>query len=184
MLKGDPLNALKEVHSIVLTQTLAKKIFGNEEAMGKVIKIDNKDNFTVTGIAKDPPEDSRFKFEYLMPWSYMREHGGDDAHWGNNSTRTYVLLKPNATLASIAPKMKVLKGRYEKDEPKWEMFLYPISRWRLYSSFKGGVEDGGRIEFVKLFGIIAVFYPADRLYQFYEPEHGQERKEIEGGGHT
>jgi putative ABC transport system permease protein len=157
LLQGDPLSALREVHSIVLTQTLAKKLFGNEDAMGKIIKIDNKDNFTVTGIAKDIPEDSRFKFEYLIPWSYLRQNGGDDANWGNNSTRTYVLLKPNATLASIAPKMKVLKGRYEKDEPKWEMFLYPISRWRLYSSFKNGVEDGGRISFVKLFGIIAAF---------------------------
>src|SRR5882724_7387362 len=157
LLKGNPMTALNDPHSIVLTEKLARKIFGDEEAMGKVIKIDNQYNFTVTGIAKDLPLNTRFTFEYLLPWAHMRVTKQDDANWGNNSTRTYVLLKQNASLASIAPKMKVLKGRYEKDEPKWEMFLYPISRWRLYSSFKGAVEDGGRITFVKLFGIIAAF---------------------------
>src|SRR5882757_7421 len=91
LLKGNRLTALNDPHSIVLTEKLAKKIFGNEEAMGKIIKLDNKDNFTVTGIAKDLPEDSRFKFEYLLPWAYLRQKGGDDANWGNNSTRTYVL---------------------------------------------------------------------------------------------
>ena len=157
LLKGDPLTALNDMHSIVLTQKLAKRIFGNEDAMGKIIKIDDKENFTVTGIAKDLPVASRFDFEYLLSWSYLRHTGDDDNNWGNNSTRTYVSLKPNATLASIAPKMKVLKGRYQKEETKWEMFLYPMSRWRLYSNFKGAEESGGRIEFVRLFGIIAVF---------------------------
>lgn len=157
LLKGDPKTALNDMHSIVLTEKLAKKLFGKEDAMGKIIKIDNKENFTVTGIAKDLPIASRFDFEYLLPWSYLRREGGDDNNWGNNSTRTYVLLKPNTGLASIAPKMKVLKGRYQPEETKWEMFLYPLERWRLYSSFKGGVESGGRIEFVRLFGIIALF---------------------------
>ena len=58
-----------DMHSIVLTEKLAKKIFGNEDPMGKIIKLDNKDNFTVTGIAKDLPNNTRFNFEYLMPWS-------------------------------------------------------------------------------------------------------------------
>jgi ABC-type antimicrobial peptide transport system permease subunit len=68
-----------------------------------------------------------------------------------------VLLKPNASLASVGPKVRVIKQQYDKDDPKWEMFLYPMSRWRLYSNFKDGFEDGGRIEFVRMFGIIAAF---------------------------
>jgi ABC-type antimicrobial peptide transport system permease subunit len=68
------------------------------------------------------------------------------------------MLKPNATLASVAPKIKTFKTKYDTEDPKWEMFLYPLSRWRLYSSFTNGVEDGGgQIEFVRLFGIIAAF---------------------------
>ena len=158
LLKGNPKIVLNDMHSIVLTEKLAKKLFGNEDAMGKVIKIDNKDNFTVTGILKDIPINTRFDFEYLVPWSYMRYKGGDDANWGNNSTRTYVLLKPNASLASVNAKLKTFKPKYDKDDPKWEMFIYPLSRWRLYSSFTNGVEDGGGlIQYVRLFGIIAAF---------------------------
>jgi ABC-type antimicrobial peptide transport system permease subunit len=155
--EGNSKLALMDGHSIVLTEKLAKKLFGDEEAMGKVIKLDNKDNFTVTGIAKDLPNNTRFNFEYLLPWSYLRAQGNDDENWGNNSTRTYVLLKPNASLASVAPKVRVIKQQYDKDDPKWEMFLYPMSRWRLYSNFKDGFEAGGRIEFVRMFGIIAAF---------------------------
>ncbi|HVM88076.1 MAG TPA: ABC transporter permease [Puia sp.] len=160
LIQGNASTVLNDVHNIVLTQKLANKLFGKEDALGKVIKIDNKDNFTVTGIVKDPPNNTRFDFEYLLPWSYLRQNGGDDNYWGNNSTRTYVLLKPNASLASVEPKIKVLKQKYDDEAKKinWQMFLYPISRWHLYSNFENGYEtSGGRITFVKLFGIIAVF---------------------------
>jgi len=158
LLKGDPSQVLKDMYSIVLTEKLAKKLYGNEDPMGKVIKIDNKDNFTVTGILKDLPNNTRFNFEYLMPWSYLRSMGNDDQNWGNNSTRTYVLLKPHASIASANAKMKVFKPKYDPDEPKWEMFLYPLSHWHLYSNFTNGKEDGsGRITFVRLFAIVAAF---------------------------
>ena len=158
LLKGNPATALNDLHSIVLTEKLAKTLFGNDDPMGKVIKLDNKENFTVTGVLKDLPNNTRFSFDYLLSWSYLRKTGGDDSSWGNNSTRTYVMLKPNATLASVAPKVKVLKRKYSNEDPTWEMFLYPISKWRLYSSFTNGVEDGrGQIELVRMFGIIAAF---------------------------
>ncbi len=160
LLRGNPATALNDVHSIILTQKTANSLFGDEDAMGQVIKVDNKQNFTVTGIIQDPPNNTRFTFEYLLPWSYLRSTGGEDSSWGNNSTRTYVLLKPNATLESVEPKIKVLKQKYDEEARKdnWEMFIYPAKKWRLYSSFTNGVEDGrGRIEFVRLFGIIAAF---------------------------
>ena len=158
LVKGNTETALHSPRTMLITESLSKTLFGKEDAMGKVIKIDNQDNFTVTGVLKDLPRNTRFRFEYLIPWSYKREKGDDDSAWGNNSTRTYVMLKENASLASVQPKMKVFKPRYDKDEPKWEMFLYPLSKWRLYSSFTNGVEDGGgRIEYVRMFGIIAAF---------------------------
>lgn len=156
--KGNAKTALSNGSSIVLTEKLARKIFGNEDAMGKVIKIDNKDNFTVTGVLKDLPKDTRFNFEYLLPWDYLIKRGEDDSSWDNNSTRTYVMLKKNTSIEAANAVMKGMKIRYSKDEdPKWEMFLYPMSRWRLYSNFTDGKEDGGLIDFVKLFGIIAGF---------------------------
>jgi ABC-type antimicrobial peptide transport system permease subunit len=160
LLKGNPATALNDMHSIVVTETLAKSLFGNEDGMGKVVKIDNKDNFTVTGIMKDLPHNTRFTFQYLLPWSYLNYRGWGDSVWYNNSTSTYVLLKPNASLASVAPKIKVLKQKYDEEAKKdnWQMFFYPLDRWRLYSSFTNGIEDnGGRITFIKLFGTIAAF---------------------------
>ncbi len=157
LLKGNPELVLNDIHSIVLTEKFAKSFFGSEEPMGKVIRVDEKDNFTVTGILKDLPNNTRFKFDYLLPWAYLRKNGGDDANWGNNSTRNYVLLKPNASLASIAPKLRFIKRIHDRDEKTNEMFLYPISRWRLHSRFTNGVEDGGVIDFIKMFSVIAVF---------------------------
>jgi putative ABC transport system permease protein len=157
LIRGDMRTALNDGHSIVLTQKLAKSLFGDQDAMGKIIKIDNKDNYQVTGVLKDLPNNTRFDFQYLVPWTFVRREGNDDPWWGNNSTRTYVLLKPNTTLASLAPKMNVYKERYDSSEKHWQMFLYPMSRWRLYSRFEGSQETGGRIVFVKLFGIVAGF---------------------------
>jgi ABC-type antimicrobial peptide transport system permease subunit len=160
LIKGNWTTALNDPHAIVLTESTAKSFFGNEEAIGKIIKVDNKDNFTVTAIAKDLPNNTRFKFEYLLPWAYLQSRHEDDSEWGNNSIRTYVLLKQNTSLASAASKIKTIKWRYDEaaKQDKWEMFIYPISRWNLYSSFTNGTENGrGRIEFVKLFGIIAAF---------------------------
>jgi putative ABC transport system permease protein len=159
LLKGDANTVLTDPYSIVLTEHLAKSLFGGvPDAMGKQIRIDEKDNYTVTGILKDLPANSRFsKFEYLVPWNIVRKFGNDDPNWGNNSTRNYVLLKQNASLASLAPKLKFIKRRHTDDEKTNEMFLYPISRWRLYSNFTNGVEDGGLIDFVKMFAVIAAF---------------------------
>ncbi|HMI60670.1 MAG TPA: ABC transporter permease, partial [Puia sp.] len=66
MLQGNPMTALNDPHSIVLTQSFAKTLFGSEEVMGKVVKLNDKDNYTVTGILKDLPNNTRFNFKYLL----------------------------------------------------------------------------------------------------------------------
>ncbi|MFT3701676.1 MAG: ABC transporter permease [Agriterribacter sp.] len=161
LIRGNAETVLNEPHSIVLTQQLAIKLFGkHEDPVGKIITINHTDNLTVTGVLKDLPNNTAFDFEYLMPWSYLREKGGDDESWSNTGTRTYVLLKPNASLASVEPKIKMMQQEHfdNAKEMKWQVFLYPISRWHLYSNFENGYEsDGGRITFVKLFAIIAAF---------------------------
>ena len=160
MLKGNPATALNDIHSIVLTEKAAKSLFGNEDVMGKVIRLKNEENFTVTGVVKDLPNNTRFDFEFLISMSNLKYREGQDLGWNDNSTLTYVMLKPNANYPSVDPKIKGLKQKYSDEAKtlKWELFLYPLERWRLYSSFTNGVEDnGGRSTFVKLFGIIAVF---------------------------
>jgi putative ABC transport system permease protein len=155
--KGNAATALDDVSSIVLTEKLAKSIFGDDDPLGKILKLDNTDNFKVSAVVKAPPANSQFEFEFLLPWAYMGVKGWDDDHWANNSIATYVLLKESSSLVSIEPKIKTLRKKYDKEDPKIETFLYPMSRWRLYGSFENGKESGGRIEIVRLFGIIAAF---------------------------
>ncbi|MFT3702540.1 MAG: ABC transporter permease [Agriterribacter sp.] len=160
MVKGNATTALNDKYAMVLTESTAKSLFGDEDAMGKVIKIENEDNYTITGIVKDAPVNTRFKFDYLLSWQSLKTRPEQDLGWNDNSTSTYVLLKPNASIAAANAKIKPLKQQYsdEAKSMKWEMFLYPMSRWHLYSSFTNGVEDnGGLSTFITLFGIIAAF---------------------------
>lgn len=157
VLKGNAATALNDVSSIVLTEKLAASIFGDTDPIGQVLKLDNRDNFKVSAVVKDPPSHSAFEFQFLLPWAYLRKLGGNDENWQNNSVDTYVLLKENTSLTSIAPRLKALRQKYDKSDPDMEAFLYPMSRWHLYSSFQNGKEVGGRIEIVRLFGLIAGF---------------------------
>lgn len=157
LIKGNANDALNNVYSIVLTQKLSKKLFGNEDPMGKVILLDNKDNFTVTGVLKDLPNNTRFDFEYLLPWSYMQVTHQNDSSWGNNSTQNFVLLKENASLTAFNSKIKNIIIDHSKEKNQIEVFLYPLSKVHLYSKFENGIVVGGKIDMVRLFAIIAAF---------------------------
>ena len=157
MISGKPELVLMGNNDIVLTESLAKEIFGKEEPVGKAVKINNQYNFMVSGIVKDPPPNSQFRFRFLAPWAFARQIGFDDNFWGNNSTRTFVLLKPGTHLASFNKKLKTLRKKYDSESPDMETFLYAFSRSHLYGQFVNGVEAGGRIEIIRMFSIIAVF---------------------------
>lgn len=157
LVKGNVQTALMDPAGIVITESFAKKLFGDADPMGKTITMDVKIPVVVKGIIKDIPKNTRFDFEYLLPWARLRADGNDDNYWGNNSIETFVLLKKSASLASVNARIKDYRKKYDKDEPNGGFFLYPQSRWRLYSRFENGVETGGFIELVRLFGIIAAF---------------------------
>ena len=106
MLKGNPASALNGIHSIVLTEKAAKSLFGNEDAMGKIIRLKNEEDFTVTGLVKDLPNNTRFSFEFLISMANLKYRVGQDLGWNDNSTPTYVMLKTNANYASAALKIK------------------------------------------------------------------------------
>jgi putative ABC transport system permease protein len=157
LINGNSHTALSNVNSLVITEKLSKKLFGDENAMGKVIKIDSNAYFTVTGVMKDLPNNTKFDFEYLLPWSYLKKIGGDDPNWGNNSCQTYALLKPGTTEAS-ANKSVINITRAHSNVKDIDVFFHPAAKWRLYSKFdeKGNI-SGGKIETVRTFSIIAVF---------------------------
>ncbi|ASV30549.1 ABC transporter permease [Maribacter cobaltidurans] len=156
LVEGNIETVLDDVNALVVTETFAKKMFGNEPAVGQIVKMDNANNFKVTGVLKDLPSNTEFNFEYLLPWAYLKQKGWDDQNWRNNSIATYVLLKEGTNYTSFSEKIKTLRKTYDKDAPNMVTYLYPYKRSHLYSEFENGVEVGGLIDVIRLFTIIAI----------------------------
>jgi hypothetical protein len=159
LLKGSPATALSGTQSLVITEKLARKLFGDGEPMGKLVRIDTTDYFTVTGVMADLPNNTDFEFEFLMNWAYMTKLGWDDKSWGNNSVRSYVLLKPGASQAAFDAKIKNVTIDHTSGAGKstTQVFTHRFTDAYLYSRSENGHYVGGRIERVRLFGIIAGF---------------------------
>jgi ABC-type antimicrobial peptide transport system permease subunit len=156
LVEGNIETVLDDVNALVVTETFAKKMFGNEPAVGQIVKMDNSDNFKVTGVLKDLPSNTEFNFEYLIPWAYLKRKGWEDQNWGNNSIATYVLLKEGTNHSTFSEKIKTLRKTSDKDAPNMVTYLYPYTRSHLYSEFENGVEVGGLIDVIRLFTIIAI----------------------------
>lgn len=156
LVKGDVNTALNGVYSMVVTEKFAKKMFGNNDPINKIIKIDSN-NFTVTGVLKDLPKNTFLTAEFFMPWAYMKATNQDDDSWGNNSVYNFVQLTPGVNFEAFAKKVKDITIRNTNGEEKQEIFLHPLGKLHLYSKFENGKEAGGRIDTVRMFITIAVF---------------------------
>lgn len=166
LLKGDPALALKEPYAILLSESVATAFFGKADPIGQTMRINNKNDVTVTGVYEDFPYSSRFKeTTFIMPWSlYLIENEWIktmDDPWDSNFTQTWAQLNENADFERVSAKIVNVKyNKLSTDEDrryKPEVFLHPMNKWHLYSDFKEGKNVGGRIEFVWMFGIIGVF---------------------------
>jgi ABC-type antimicrobial peptide transport system permease subunit len=155
--KGQANQVLQGTNSIVITESLANEIFGKEEPVGKTVLINNEYNFIVTGILEDLPPNTQFKFKYLVPWAFARQMGDDDTFWGNNSTQTFVLLKNAVDSSAFNRKIRSLRKKYDSESPDMLTFLYPFSKSHLFGNFVNGKASGGRIEVIRMFGMIAAF---------------------------
>ena len=163
MLKGTRAG-LTDPSSILISQSTANAYFGNADPMGKRMKIDALD-VNVTGVYADLPNNSAFAgINFIAPWELRFNNDkwlkGMDNPWGNNSFQVLVQLADNANMSAVSTKIKNVKlHNIHKEETvtRPKLFLQPMSKWHLYSDFKNGVNTGGRIEFVWLFGIIGFF---------------------------
>ncbi len=154
-LQGDINTAINRPNDIVLTQRAAKTLFGDGDAIGKNVRLDNKYDMTVTGVLKDLPSNTAFDFDFVLPWSYMRWTRQDDSAWDQNSTHNYVLLKPHTDIAALNKRVaKVYHGHIS--DSVTQVFLYPVSELHLHGSFDNGVPNGGKMQAVRVFILIAV----------------------------
>lgn len=161
LLKGNAASVLDDPTSIVLTESTAKALFGDKDPINQVVNVDDFGELKVTGILKDIPRNSTFEIECLLPWEYYKKFEGwikeTENGWGEYSFQTFVELQPGTPAAQVDNSIRDLLTKNGETEMKREVFLYPMSRWRLYSSFKNGVEEGGLIDYVMGFTAIAAF---------------------------
>jgi putative ABC transport system permease protein len=164
MLKGTR-SGLKDPYSIMLSASVAEAFFGKDDPINKTIKFGRKTNLKVTGVYKDLPANTTFnRIKFMAPWElwlirnpYVKTM---DNPWGSNFTQTFVQVADNADMEKVSAKIKNTKlNNVSKEEatPRWVVFLQPMSKWNLYNEFKNGVNVGGNIQYVWLFGIIGVF---------------------------
>ena len=158
-------NGLADMNSIMMSESVAASYFGNENPIGRIVRLNNKVDVEVTGVYKDLPYNTSFRdMTIILPWSlylsqnkWVREM---DDQWDSNFTRTFAMIGAHIDMESASEKIKHVKlNRVSAEDRRYNpiMFLHPMSKWHLYSDFKEGVNAGGRIDNVWLFAIIGIF---------------------------
>ncbi|PZP47627.1 MAG: ABC transporter permease [Pseudopedobacter saltans] len=155
---GKKTNVLSSVNDIVLTEKTTKQLFGKDDPIGKTVKVDSTDLFTVSAVLKALPANSSFKFDFIVPISYLKKLGQVDDFWGNNTGQTFVKLRSSASLSSFNTKIKNLTINHSKESGRpltQEVFAYPLTQKYLNNKVENGQYVSGRGVMVKLFTVIA-----------------------------
>ncbi|MDX1941602.1 MAG: ABC transporter permease [Saprospiraceae bacterium] len=158
LLQGNPANALTEPNSLVLNETLAKKYFPDGNAIGKTLLFDNQLQYKVTGVMADVPENSHFVFNFLVSLNtYTHPDLHDWVRW--NQFYTYLLLKPDASLAQIAQKFDAILDKHLDAENAQATFplLQPLSSIHLHSNLFRELSVNSNIIYVYIFSGVALF---------------------------
>lgn len=154
-IEGNAAGPFPQLYSIVITQKTARKFFGDtKNVVGKTITVDNAQPYVVSGVIKDIPENSTLQFEWVAPFEIYFNQNPYLKNWGSNSVDTYAELAPHADLAVINSKMKQFIAAHSPGAIN-QAFLFGMNNWRLRGQFSDGKQSGGRIEYVRLFSLIA-----------------------------
>ncbi|PZR02593.1 MAG: cell division protein FtsX, partial [Flavobacterium psychrophilum] len=171
MISGNKKTALQEPHSVVLTETAARKYFNSTDVVGKILLINNDHNYTVTGVIKNIPTQSHFHFDFFFAASEL-DNSRDDS-WLNTNFHTYLLLKPktdiqylekqlNRTLlVNTTPQFRdvlnMSKEEFEKAGNSIYINLMPLTGVHLHSNIADELEANGNIQYIYIYSAIAVF---------------------------
>jgi putative ABC transport system permease protein len=156
--EGSAETAFTQLYSIVLTEKTARKFFGDEKnIVGKTIRVDNKQDYVVSGILRDLPENATLQFEWLAPFQIIYLDNPGISRWTDFGTTTYVELKPGVHPETLNQKLfNYIQEKQGSKSSTSHAFLFAMNDWRLYNDFDNGKKTGsGRIQYVRLFTTIA-----------------------------
>jgi putative ABC transport system permease protein len=163
LIAGNPATVFARPDAVVLTQSMAKKYFGKQQAIGKTLKRNNRDYVTVTGIFADIPANSHLQFDFLMPMSAIAKTDRDlkENTWGNFNFYTYLLLDKSVVTGTPAIKKfeKQMDAIYKTKQPgfKINFQLQPLKSIHLHSNLQVDLPGHGNIQYVNIFLIVAIF---------------------------
>jgi putative ABC transport system permease protein len=158
LLQGNADLVLKDKFSMVISHDLAIRLFGvAEDAVGKVVELQHDKSFHITGVFENLPSNSSFQFDFVLSFELFKEENEWVAQWGNNGPSTYIILHEGVDPVAFSEKIKdFVKGK-DKDDSNVSLFVQKFSERYLHGRFENGVQSGGRIEYVNLFSVIAIF---------------------------
>ncbi|WP_316752338.1 ABC transporter permease [Pedobacter gandavensis] len=156
---GNVAEVLTGVNNVVISESLAKKLFNSTDVLGKEIiwsnaEIKSDKHVLISGVFKDTPNNSSDHFDFLVPLEVLFKES-NFLKWGNLGPNTFLLLKKGTDPVRFSAKIEDFMAK--KDQPHRRLFIRPASDGYLYGKYENGVLTGGRIDYVKLFSLIAVF---------------------------
>jgi putative ABC transport system permease protein len=163
LLKGDPKTALTTANSVVISQSTAEKIFGDEDPMGKVLSLNDNEDFTITGVCEDTPFNSHIAFNMLFSFETLAARNRKLMDiWLNFNNYTYLQLREGTDYKDLEAKFPALVDQYMGRElgalgGTMELFLQPLPSIHLHSQLEGEIQGNGNILYVFIFAAIAVF---------------------------
>ena len=161
LLAGNATQVMDDPRSIIITQSTAKALFGDQDPLNQVIRVNNEHDLKVTGILKDVPTNSTFQFDFLMTWKFREETNPwvkrNMTNWGNYSFQVFMELNDARKKEVVENSVRMMLQEHGETETKPEYFIYPMLRWRLHGNFDNGIETGGMNDYVQMFTIIAIF---------------------------
>lgn len=162
LIHGDVKTALSSPLSLAISRKMAEAFFGSAQtAVGKTIRYENRKDFTVTAVFEDMPKTSSQRYDFLINWTSFLADNSWAAQWGNNGPATIIMLRSDADPAKVEKKLTHFLDNLNKDQKKGtftlELGMQPFADGYLHGNFENGKITGGRIEYVHLFSIVAVF---------------------------
>lgn len=162
-ISGDPKTALEAPNTVVITESMAKKYFGDSDPLGKILRFNNETDFSVTGVVKDVPPNSHFRFNMLRSFQTLIAAGNvRDDMWFDVRFFTYLLLDEHTTHQQLEQKLPGFIDKHIGEVLKAsggsaQLFLQPLKKIHLYSDFERDISANSDITYVYLFSAIAIF---------------------------
>jgi ABC-type antimicrobial peptide transport system permease subunit len=174
LLAGSQQSVLKEQHAIVLTENMAKKIFGDEDPLNKVIRLDNARDVTVTGVLKEVPQNSSLKFEYLLPWE------DNNINWDFYFANTFVELNSPEEVSVVDKQIADIISKHSKNKQGTQVFLHPVGKMHLQHNFdeKGKPKSESEIYFLSVLAVIMLLIGCINFMNLSTAQSGKRGKEV------